>query len=76
MSEVKKMQQKRLKVNFLDDDEDESSTALQKQINSHTQDITDVTTMLYNYNSLQLVRACDSKLKELMKFKSEDKHDD
>lgn len=46
VSEVKKMQQKRLKVNFLDDDEDESSSALQKQINSHTQDITDVNSLI------------------------------
>ena len=28
--ELKKMQQKRLKVNFLDDDDDDSSIALQK----------------------------------------------
>lgn len=30
VSELKRLQQKRLKVNFLDDDEDESTNALQK----------------------------------------------
>jgi hypothetical protein len=42
VGELKKMQQKRLKVNFLDDDDDESSNALKKQITQLTDDITDV----------------------------------
>lgn len=42
VTELKKMQQKRLKVNFVDDDDDESSLMLQKQINVITEDITDV----------------------------------
>jgi len=33
MLELKKLQQKRLKVNFVDDDDDESTIKLQKQIN-------------------------------------------
>ena len=42
MEELKKLQQKRLKVNFVDDDDDESSVATQKTINTYTMDITDV----------------------------------
>ncbi len=42
MNELKKLQQKRLKVNFVDDDDDESTSNLQKVINQKTSDITDV----------------------------------
>ena len=64
MSELKRLQQKRLKVNFVDDDDDDSSTSMQKSIDSLTQDVT------------SLVRASEVKLKELMKFHSDDKFDE
>ena len=64
VSELKKLQQKRLKVNFVDDDDDDSSKSIQKQIDSLTQEVT------------SLVRASEVKLRELMKFHSEDKFDE
>lgn len=64
MSELKRLQQKRLKVNFVSDDDDESSLSLQRAIDGCTVDIT------------QLVRASEGKLKELMKYQSDDKYDE
>ena len=60
MAELKKLQQKRLKVTFVDDDDDESSMSLQRSIDALTVDIT------------QLVRASEVKLRELIKYQSED----
>jgi hypothetical protein len=51
-------------VNFVDDDDDDSSKSIQKQIDSLTQEVT------------SLVRASEVKLRELMKFHSDDKFDE
>lgn len=39
---MKKFQQKRLKVNFVDDEDEASTVYLQKSINNLTSEITDV----------------------------------
>ncbi len=64
MGELKRLQQRRLKVNFVDDDDDDSSKSLQRTIDQMSRDITD------------LVRASEVKLKELMKCQSDDKNDE
>lgn len=74
MAELKKLQQRRLKVTFVDDDADDNSTrAMQRQIEGLTGDITEVSLFLSSY---KLVRASEVKLKELMKFDDSSRFDE
>ena len=42
VTELKKLQQRRLRVNFVDDEDDDSNKSMQKTIDQMTNDITDV----------------------------------
>lgn len=42
MNELKRLQQRRLRVTFVDDDDDDSAMSLQRSIDTLTSDITDV----------------------------------